>query len=389
MSHMNRIIKARTSLLLRHPFWGILAMRLAVQIDESVGTACTNGEYMKFSPKYIDKLTDKQLIGLVAHEVGHCVWDHMGRLNGRDHHAFNVACDYALDPVLIKNGLEVPDALVNQDWIGFSPEKIYELLPRKGGSGNAGQSNSGNGGEQPQAGGGEQPQAGGGGKTKGEFVQAPSTATSSEWKVAVSNAAQMAKAQGKLPADLEGLILSILEPKVNWKDELRRFVQTNMRNDYAWQQPNRRYIASGLYLPVMQSDSMPPIIIGADSSGSMWEPATLSAIKAEINSIISECKPETTHVVHCDAKVQKVDEIDGDSDFDFQPKGGGGTDFRPVFDWADKEGIEPACLIYLTDCMGSYPDEAPSYPVLWACNVKEKDLGRYKPPFGEFLYIGE
>ena len=48
-----------------------------------------------------------------------------------------------------------------------------------------------------------------------------------------------------------------------------------------------------------------------------------------------------------------------------EPKGGGGTGFRPVFEWVGKNDIAPTCLIYLIDlCCDSYP-ETPEYPVRW------------------------
>jgi predicted metal-dependent peptidase len=97
--------------------------------------------------------------------------------------------------------------------------------------------------------------------------------------------------------------------------------------------------------------------------------------------VIREVKPESTHVVYCDAEVSKVETFDRDELIEFKPEGGGGTDFRPVFDWVEKEGIEPACLIYFTDLDGTFPDKEPEYPVLWV------SVGRAEAPFGETLQL--
>jgi predicted metal-dependent peptidase len=87
------------------------------------------------------------------------------------------------------------------------------------------------------------------------------------------------------------------------------------------------------------------------------------------------------HVVYCDAAVQSSQEFQPWESIHLEPKGGGGTDFRPVFEWVEQNQIAAVCLIYLTDlCCHSYP-EAPDYPVLWATN------SRNSAPFGETVQI--
>ena len=63
------------------------------------------------------------------------------------------------------------------------------------------------------------------------------------------------------------------------------------------------------------------------------------------------------------------------------PKGGGGTDYRPVTAYVEEQGLNPACLVYLTDgCCDRYPEE-PWYPVLWIGTCE------FNPPFGEFVML--
>lgn len=121
-------------------------------------------------------------------------------------------------------------------------------------------------------------------------------------------------------------------------------------------------------------------MIGVDTSGSIGS-TELEQFAGEISAISDEAKPERIHIVYCDAAVQAVQEFGASEPIELKPKGGGGTDFRPVFEWVDRNGIQPACLIYLTDlCCDSYP-EPPGYPVLWVTD------SRRIAPFGETLCI--
>jgi len=95
-------------------------------------------------------------------------------------------------------------------------------------------------------------------------------------------------------------------------------------------------------------------------------------------------------VLYFDAKIQRHDELDyGALEFSTRPKGGGGTDFRPIFQYLEDEGIVADAVIVLTDCCGRFPDEEPPYPVLWASIIDPKDLGHYLPPFGEVVHVSD
>ena len=149
-----------------------------------------------------------------------------------------------------------------------------------------------------------------------------------EWQVAVIQAAQAAKSQGKLPAGIERLVEEIRRPKIDWRAALRRFVQMCAKADFTWRQPNRRYVASGLYLPALRSEQMPPVVIGIDTSGSIGQ-AEMDMFAAEVSAVMDECAPEKIHVIYSDAAVQKVEEYEIGDAIKLSPKGGGGTRFEP------------------------------------------------------------
>lgn len=440
-SALARIKKQNQAIVLRPSlcFFASLVLRLKPTVAWWMPTAATDGKHLFYNPAYVESMSDSLLRGLVIHEVLHCANGHIWRRDNRNQKDFNIACDYAIDPIIVGTRfggtgasptyLEVPDALIDARFKGKSAEQIYAILreerstsPKLKHSGPGGEGepeDQGGEDDQPSQGGGQPGQKPGKGKgqtkpasaghnglpqpqdvpadprapnykpTKGEIIEPPqaeAAKTEIEWRQAVIQAVEAAKAQGNLPAGIERLVEEFVQPHVDWKSVLRRFVQQLAALDYDFRRPSGRYLASGLYMPKLRSETMPPIVIGVDTSGSIGQ-QELAEFAAEMTSIIEEVKPEVAHVVYCDAAVGSVQEFVPGDPLVYKPTGGGGTDFVPVFKWVEEQGIEPACLIYLTDCMGDYPEELPPYPVLWASSTKEP--GRYAPPFGEFLYIGE
>ena len=153
-------------------------------------------------------------------------------------------------------------------------------------------------------------------------------------------------------------------PKVDWRDVLRRYLSAAAKSDYAWTPPNRRHIARGLYLPSLRSETLGPVVVAVDTSGSI-DDGTLAAFAAEITAILDEAAPEAIHVVYCDAAVAGTERFEPGDAIRLTPQGGGGTAFRPVFDWIARSDIQPVCAIYLTDLDGDDFGPAPDYPVLW------------------------
>jgi predicted metal-dependent peptidase len=175
---------------------------------------------------------------------------------------------------------------------------------------------------------------------------------------------------------------SLREPgiKTRLRAILRDFVAATTPADYRWTPPNRRYIAAGFYLPSVFREGVDAIVIGVDTSGSIGT-HELEQFAGEISAIAEEAQPESIHVVYCDAAVQSWQQFGSSETIQLEPKGGGGTDFRPVFEWVEQNQIEPVCLIYLTDlCCHLYP-APPEYPVLWVND------SRCTAPFGETVRI--
>ncbi len=392
-----RLVAARAVLVLDHPFFGALSLRMNIEeeIKGRTRTMATDGRSIFYHKDYVQGCTDQELVGLFAHEVMHPAMQHHTRRGNRDPKLWNEAGDYAINPILAESGFVLPGApLENPKYRGMTAEQIYEVLKEARGSGEGGEdvpqdeeAQSTSEGDGTAQGSGDVTQDDGEEKNSGAterpgaVFDAPDPAQQeAEWQVALKQATQAAQMMGQLPGGIALAVEKIMKPRIDWRGILRRFVQQSATADYSWRMPNRRYIAGGLYLPEIRSEAMPAIVVVVDSSASTHD--VLPTFKAELQSIVDECQPESTIVIMADAKIQRVDRFERGEAIAFKVEGFGGTDFRPAFEHVDREELCPACLIYLTDGDGVYPDEPSPYPTLWAITTPDRHA-----PWGETVTI--
>lgn len=378
---LDLIVKARANMIIDQPFFGTLALRLRLQEAPHIKTLAVDGRTMFYNPDYVISLGLDYTKSAVAHEVMHCVLDHISRISGRDRTKWNRAADFALNPIIKDAGFRLkPEWLLNPAYAGMTADHIYTLLPdgEKGEDGDPDGSGNGLCDVLPATGDGQEEDSEG--KSPDDGGNYDGLPPSVDWKVATAQAAQAAKMQGKLPASLQRFVDEIIGNKVDWKAQLRRFITEVSKSDYSWMRPNRRFLSAGLYLPGLYSEDMGEVVIVVDTSGSVDGP-TLQAFAAEISALRDMTRPIRTHVVYADAAVQRVDVFEQDDVFKIDAKGGGGTDFRPAFDYLEERGVQPACLLYLTDMYGSFPDTPASFPVMWCATTDVTG------PWGETIKI--
>jgi predicted metal-dependent peptidase len=410
-------------LILKQPFFGTLSLRLKL-VPGTLPTMATDGSRIVYNPAFVDGLKPAELEGTLAHEVLHCALGHQCRRGERDPELWNVAADFAINPILIGNGFALPaGALVDPTYNNLSAEEIYaRLLQRRSEEGgttkpqqqqaNAGgrtatspQGTDGTMPSNPKPDASPQPVPAQCGRTTGEGVGPTSvrpggfgevwdatdeqgqTASLAEkrrqeheWGIAAEQALRSARACGYDPVGVERPLTESRQSQQDWRAILRDFVAATTPADYRWTPPNRRHIASGLYLPSVERRGVGEIVIAVDTSGSIGK-LELEQFAGEISAISEEAQPEAIHVVYCDAAVQSTQQFGPSELVRLEPRGGGGTDFCPAFKWVAENNIAPVCFIYLTDlCCHSYP-EVPEYPVLWVTDTRRTAL------FGETLRI--
>jgi predicted metal-dependent peptidase len=360
-----RLAKAKTSLILEHPFVGTIALNMPFILDESVSTAATNGKYVKFNPAFIDPLCDEQLKFLVAHECFHPMLEHNYRRGARDQNRWNKAADYVINELLTREGIGkfIQGGCLDPSLYSAgngSTEGIYNLLPDE-----------------------DDDSGGGGGEAYDDCLDADGgpaeqAQAAAEMKVQVAQAAQAAKMMGKLSANMQRLVDEVLQPKVNWADVMWRFMQKARNDSRTFARPNRRFISQGIYLPSVSGETMGEMLWAVDCSGSIT-PQQISQAAAEVTKVFEHFRPTKLHVVYFDSEVAHAEVYEPGDVLDIKPHGGGGTAFSPVFRYAEEHGIEPVACIFLTDLYCSDFGPEPDYPVLWVSD------GAEKAPFGEVI----
>ena len=311
--HETRLTKAISNIILDSPFFGSLIIQMPLEASEECDTMATNGKKIIYNIGFVEKLSDSELKGVLVHEIMHPAMAHHARRGDRDPDGWNEACDYAINPIIKESKFQLPTTHLDEpQYHGMSAEEIYDKLPKC-------------------------PSSGGSGWNFGQVLDGGDDAQTEidEWKQKVASAAAAAKLMGDLPAHLERFVDQYLESKLPWQEILARFMHAVTKNDFNWARPNKALLVNyGLYLPTLHSDACGSVVVAIDTSGSIGQPQ-LDEFGAELNGILDQVRPEKTTVIYCDADVQHVDEFTPDQyPVTLNARGGGGTDFRPVFDYS-------------------------------------------------------
>jgi len=399
-----KLSAACTRLILDRPFLGALVLRMPMKPADPrwCATIGTDARHFYYNPDYIESLSLEQTQFALAHEALHCALSHFARREHRVRERWDIACDLAINPILIKEGMTpVPGALYNIGYEGMMAEEIYPLVKE-------------NNEEQPhdqhlygkESRSTQQPsqdtsdskpdrqdrdsEDGGGGSGKSdeattEGAPQPLSETEKEqlsiqWRQRLAGAAQQAMQAGKLAGSLRMLVDHLLQPQLPWRMLLARYMTASSRDDYSYMRPSRR--EGDAIFPSLRS-AQTDIMVVLDTSGSI-RPAEMQEFVSEIDAIKGQVRARIT--LHaCDAA------LSSEGPWLFEPwelftlpdsiRGGGGTRFTPVFQWIEEQGETPDLLVYFTDAEGEFPGREPDFPVIWL--VK----GRGKVPWGQRIQL--
>lgn len=410
-----KLSAARTQLILDKPFLGALVLRLPlVEADPAwCPTTYTDMRKLYYNAEYIEQLKPLETQFALAHEALHCALSHFARRQHRIRHRWDLACDYAINPILVREGLTPPpNVMLMWDYEGMSAEEIYPLLAdnendaqnelgqdnQKGDQEQGEQSDNGEGkNTENQKLSPQQQNDGRDGKAQeGENHQAPDgkqnqpppqlnndevQSLTAQWQQRLAGAAQQAMQAGKLSQAMIRLVDHLLQPQLPWRMLLARYMTATAREDYSYSRPSNRRGEPAIF-PRLRSHQV-NVVTAIDVSGSIAT-RELKEFLGEINQIKAQIRAKVT-LIACDAA------IDPDGPWEYEPweeftlpktfSGGGGTDFNPVFDWLAAQDLNPDLLVYFTDAEGAFPEQRPTFPTIWL--VK----GRLPVPWGQRIQL--
>ena len=390
-----KLVTARIGLLLRHSFFGNLATRMQlINADLWCSTAATDGLKFYYNSRFIMMLKPKEVEFLVGHEVLHVVYDHMGRRGNRDPEIWNIADDYAVNADLKRHKvgefIKTVPCLYETKYDGKAAEEIYDDLMKNvqkisiddlvdqmiddhmddEGDGDGDQDGEGNKkGKRPSM-----------SPEERERVR-------QEVKQAIINAASSAEA-GSLPLGVERLIKQHTNPVMPWRELIQTNLTSAIRTDYSWMRPSRRGWHMDAIMPGMNPGEEIDVVVAIDMSGSISNKQAQQFL-GEIGGMMNSFDGYKVHVFCFDTETynpkdfssENMDLID-----EYEPMGGGGTDFDCIFTYLKDIGNVPKRLIVFTDGypFGSWGD-ADYCDTTWVIHGDKNP----NPPFGTYAIYDE
>ena len=365
-------------------FFGSLMLFAQIETTKKLPTAATDGRKIFFNEEFLNSLSSKEQNALMLHEVLHMALLHVTRRQNRDPHIWNIAADIVVNDLIERNtSFPLPQgAITDTRFQDKSVEYIYEALLKSEKKyklvindilqpGNSEQNEGDTNLSEP-------------------LSQEETDEIESFWKDKMeilknSSEHNLSNGKGSLPAGIEQEISTILEPEVDWRHALWKYVGKTPAD---FDDLDRRFIYKGLYLESLLTEAV-EVSVCIDTSGSVSD-ELLMQFTGELKGILRSYPNVKCSLFFADTDLAGPYEIDR---IEQMPKaiGRGGTNFVPFFDYLKKHGEENNLLgnnklsIYFTDGYGDFPQQEPDNPTMWL--VCKDGLETNGFPFGEVVRI--
>ena len=380
-----RLGRAKARLLLNSPYFGTLASRLALDINEDIPGFLSNGLRLEYNPEYVDGLDAAECEFMLANGAIHAALAHERRQKGRMSWLWQLATDHAINVMLVENGFTLPPHVnFEARFAGMYAEAIYAQLKdeirneaysddeRNETGFNENQQRKRD--ELKNAEGDRDPDRK---RPQMEVESSVDETLFEHFEKAVRE--QMAR-QGDTPAGLERFFIPIATAKIDWRSELFHAINRHLQSDYRLMPPSKKLLYEHIYLPSSASETL-DLVIAIDSSASVDE-MLLGHFIAEVESLLESFPDYRIELLVCDAKIQSHRQFYPGEAVTFDLKGGGGTDFRPVFEWINLHAPLAPLLLYFTDLDGCFPDTTPLIDTVWVTSSAENNA-----PFGRIIMM--
>lgn len=373
MDAERKLKKVKISIMRNPQFalWQGVLMIGKTKVADDVPTAQTNGRDEIYGRAFVESLTESELAFVVLHEALHKALRHFStwkKLSEESHLLCNAACDYVINLMLYdmdkaENTIRMPRykdgpkkgeklGLIDEKYRGMNTKQVFDLLKKEF-------------------------DGDGGGLDEHDWDGFDGL--TSEQKRELEREVDAAIRQGQIAAQkvagnkagrMFRELADLLEPKIDWREELREFVKSfcHAKDKSSWRRPNRRFLSGDVYLPTLIGEKVGHLVVGIDTSGSIGE--ELNEFLSEVKSIAEEVSPEKVDLLYWDCEVAAHEEYDSATVPNIvsstKPKGGGGTAPSCVSTYLKDKKLLPECVIMFTDGhVGADWGSNWEAPILW------------------------
>ena len=389
--YTKRILLSRLRILTTNGFFGLLLMHTRFGLDEECETAYTDGRVIRFSPVFLDELSDGELDFVMMHEIMHMALRHCFRAKSFEAERFNIACDIVVNSnILLSNNMD-PESITlrkygvsmhlapdGNEGYKYTAEQVYEILPPMPGCPTKSRSGTGNGWDE---------------HSRWKDIEEDDF-ESQQWEHLLETACEIisirdaTKSFGGGPIMAKRLLERLRNSQIDWRTILQEFIQEEI-NDYSFSPPDRRFSDSDFFLPDYneKEEKIGNIWFLIDTSGSISDKA-INAAYAEICSAIEQFSGKLEGLLSfTEGYVTEPVPFSSVSDLmSIRPIGGGGNDFSDIFRYMRNHMSYnlPGYIVIITDGYDRFPPEsdAMGVPVLWLINNEDAT-----PPWGKVARI--
>lgn len=390
--------RAKVWLVLNQPFFSRVVLDIPYVAETGgVKTLSTDGRSIYYNPDFAAGLPVRELAGAICHEIMHNLLLHLPRRRGRVAQLWNLAADIAVNNDLVDAGLRLPEgSVIYKPFSRMSAEEIYAALVREheGAGGPTGEGRDrGTGDEDVSSllrryGASEETLS----KSHGLWDAAPDIGRGEDagddaWLDRLFrgiSAAETGRGTGSVPRGIRRMVKELTSPRLSWKTRLAQSLGEHLRpEEFNPSRPNLKYLSGSLHLPSLRSLSAHLVVAALDTSASV-SGELLEEFAGELFGLLEEV--EEVETLAFDTEVHPLGRFLGGEDpgqllSKLELTGGGGTDFGPVFNFVDEQGLNPAAVVVFTDLRGRFPEEPPVWPTIWVT----PDTDHEGPPFGEVV----
>lgn len=367
-SLQSKISQAKAKLLVEYPLFGMMASKLELVQNSDIQSFKSNGIKLEYNSDFLEKLELAQMEFVFANGAMHASLSHERRKNGRSGWLWQLATDYAVNDMLVQNGLDCPiEAHYSKRFSGLYAEEIYEELKadilqneleyEADTLDDVEQDNS-----------------------KNESINDNEELNEQLFEEFAKAILDAELKNGEVPASIDRFFnIKKSESKINWRDELKATLDRFHKDDYTLLPPSKKFLHAGIYLPSCISQRF-KFVIAIDSSGSVNE-KLLGEFLSELNSLTNTLQNYQIELLVCDDRIQEHKTFYSGDILEVAFQGGGATDFRPVFEFVKHWLGDVKLLLYFSDLEGIFPKDEPTYAVKWIA-PKEREV-----PFGDLIIL--